>query len=114
MIFIKRIFHQTNPYRFPEKSCNLSGFKWLCYFLLIITLSNPAFSQFAVDVSKVSTTAAPFLEIDVGSRAVGMGSAFVAVANDATALYWNVAGLSRLKQNGPPILVKPSTAVWRP
>lgn len=99
MIFIKRIFHQTNPYRFPEKSYNLSGFKWLSYILLIITLSNSAFSQFAVDVSKVSTTAAPFLEIEVGSRAVGMGSAFVAVANDVTALYWNVAGISRLKQN---------------
>ena len=41
------------------------------------------------------TTAVPFLEIEAGSRAVGMGSAFVAVANDATALYWNAAGLSR-------------------
>ncbi len=98
MIFIKQIF-QTIPYRFPEKSCNLSGFKWLSHFFLIITLLNPVFSQFAINVSKVSTTAAPFLEIEAGPRAIGMGSAFVAVANDATALYWNVAGLSRLKQN---------------
>ena len=28
-----------------------------------------------------------------------MGSAFVAIANDATALYWNPAGISRLPGN---------------
>ena len=99
MIFIKQILHKAIPYWFPEKNCNLSGFKWLSYYFLIIILSNPVFSQFAINVSKVGTTSAPFLEIGVGSRAIGMGSAFVAVADDATALYWNVAGLSRLTQN---------------
>ncbi len=38
-----------------------------------------------------------FLSIGVGGRALGMGSAFTAVANDVTAGYWNPAGLSRLK-----------------
>lgn len=52
--------------------------------------------QYVTNVSKVGTTAAPFLEIGVGSRAIGMGSAFSAVADDATAIYWNPAGLSRL------------------
>jgi len=47
----------------------------------------------------VGTAAAPFLEIDVGSRAIGMGGAFVAVANDATAIFWNPAGLSRLTKS---------------
>jgi hypothetical protein len=92
---IERNFHQTHPYRLPEKSGNLSGLKWLNYILLIITLSNPAFSQFAINVSKVSTTAAPFLEIEAGSRAVGMGSAFVAVANDATAFQYIVLECGR-------------------
>jgi hypothetical protein len=65
-------------------------------FLVIVNLVS---AQFVVNVSKVGTTAAPFLEIDVGPRAIGMGGAFVAVANDATALYWNTAGLSRLAKN---------------
>jgi hypothetical protein len=30
----------------------------------------------------------------VGTRAMGMGGAFVAVADDATAAYWNPAGLT--------------------
>lgn len=48
------------------------------------------------NVSKVGTTAATFLEIPVGSRASSMGGAFVALANDASSLYWNPAGLARL------------------
>ena len=32
-------------------------------------------------------------EPPVGVRAAGMGGAFVAVADDATAVYWNPAGL---------------------
>ncbi len=51
------------------------------------------------NVSKVGTVAAPFLEIPVGARAAGMGGAFVSVVNDASALYWNVAGLARLEKN---------------
>ena len=38
------------------------------------------------------------MEIEVGSRAIGMGGAFVAIANDATAIYWNPAGLSRISK----------------
>jgi hypothetical protein len=63
--------------------------------------------------SKVGTTAAQFLKIGVGSRAVGMGGAFVAVADDITSLYWNPGGLGRLNHNeafsfilnGLPVLV---------
>jgi len=45
----------------------------LCCYLLLLLPSNPVFSQFVTNVSKVSTTAAAFLEIEAGSRAVGMG-----------------------------------------
>jgi len=37
--------------------------------------------------------AAEFLKIGAGARALGMGEAFVAVADDGTAGYWNPAGL---------------------
>jgi hypothetical protein len=36
-----------------------------------------------------------FLKIGVGGRASAMGEAFVAVANDASALYWNPAGMTQ-------------------
>lgn len=62
---------------------------------LILLVAGIATSGFAV--SKVGTTAAPFLGIAVGARAVGMGGAFVAVADDATALYWNPAGISSVE-----------------
>ena len=43
--------------------------------------------------NNVATTSAAFLEIGPGARALGMGSAFVSVANDASSLYWNPAGI---------------------
>ena len=39
---------------------------------------------------------ANFLEVETGARPMGMGGAFVAVADDVTALHWNPAGLARL------------------
>ncbi|MFQ5603068.1 MAG: PorV/PorQ family protein [bacterium] len=51
------------------------------------------------DVSKSGTSVATFLEISIGAPAVGMGGAYVSIANDATALYWNVAGIAELEQN---------------
>jgi opacity protein-like surface antigen len=59
--------------------------------LLVMFLS----ANFLLAQSKVGTTAAPFLGISVGPKALGMGSAFVASADDATALYWNPSGIAR-------------------
>jgi len=54
---------------------------------------------FGQNVSKSGTTAANFLEIMPGASAVGVGGAFVSIANDATALYWNSAGIANLSRN---------------
>jgi hypothetical protein len=40
--------------------------------------------------------AGEFLRIGVGARALGMGSAFVGLADDGTAAFWNPAGLATL------------------
>ncbi|MCK9224825.1 MAG: UPF0164 family protein [Candidatus Muirbacterium halophilum] len=43
--------------------------------------------------------AGAYLKMGVGARALGMGGAFVAVSDDATASYWNPAGLAKLKKD---------------
>jgi hypothetical protein len=53
----------------------------------------PAQSLATEPFAKVGTYALPFLKIGVSARATGMGGAFSALANDATATYWNPAGL---------------------
>ncbi len=43
--------------------------------------------------ANISNTSVLFLRIAPGARAAGMGEAFVAIADDATATHWNPAGL---------------------
>ena len=66
------------------------------YLFIFLIAADLLLAQYKSNVSNVATTAAPFLEIGVGSRAIGMGGAFVATANDASAMYWNPAGLGKL------------------
>jgi len=47
-------------------------------------------------VSAQNRYAGSFLELGVGARAMGMGGAFVSVADDGSAFYWNPAGVSQL------------------
>lgn len=47
----------------------------------------------AVSYAEISNAAMLFLRIAPGARAAGMGEAYVAVADDATASHWNPAGL---------------------
>lgn len=48
---------------------------------------------------RAGTATAQFLKIPVGARASAMGESFVAVANDASALYWNPAGVTQFDRN---------------
>jgi len=45
---------------------------------------------------RAATSMLTFLKIGVGARAVALGEAFVPVADDATTLVWNPAGLAEL------------------
>lgn len=60
--------------------------------VLLAVLAAPASAVF----TKVGMAGMPFLKIGVG-RCTGMGEAFVAVADDATAAYWNPAGVALLR-----------------
>ncbi len=48
---------------------------------------------------RIGTAAANFLKIGVGARATSMSGAAVAMANDATALYWNPGAAAQVKGN---------------
>jgi len=50
--------------------------------------------SFAAESYAVSEAGVLFLMISPGARAAGMGEAFVAIADDASAVYWNPAGLA--------------------
>jgi hypothetical protein len=58
---------------------------------LIAIAAKPAGAQTVVQYG------AEFLAGGVGARALGMGGAYVARANDVTAGYWNVAGLDAIR-----------------
>jgi hypothetical protein len=49
---------------------------------------------------KVGTTAAPFLTIGVGARALAMGGAQAALASGPTALYWNPSAITTMRTSG--------------
>jgi hypothetical protein len=65
--------------------------------LVIILFLLPAITQ-AQLIGRVGTTAAPFLKIGVGARALGMGEAYTTLAEDITGIYWNPAGLANITQ----------------
>jgi len=48
------------------------------------------------DRNQPGATAADFLKIGIGAKAGGMGGAFVGLADDPSAVFWNPAGLSQL------------------
>ncbi len=56
--------------------------------VIISILAVCIFSQFVIagGIKKVGTSAATFLRIPVGARATGMGSSFVSMIDDPTAL----------------------------
>jgi hypothetical protein len=63
--------------------------------LLALLYTFAVYSQsFVSDVSKRGTSAATFLSIGQSARAIGMGSAFVGMSGDPSAIYWNPAGIA--------------------
>jgi len=48
---------------------------------------------------RAGISTAQFLKIGVGGRASAMGESFIAISNDASALYWNPAGITQFSED---------------
>lgn len=68
---------------------------------VIVTILMCAFN------ARAGKYAAEFLSTGVGARALAMGGAFVAVADDASATYWNPAGMTQV--TAPQLLLMHAT-----
>lgn len=72
------------------------------FFFAVVALLVPVVvsAQFATSTEGFNnngTRVAQFLKFAVGARANAMGESFVAVANDASALFWNPGGIGNFK-----------------
>jgi hypothetical protein len=59
----------------------------------LVAMTVPSYGQF----TKRGTVGFKFLDIGVGGRALALGEAYTAIANDASAIFWNPAGLGNIK-----------------
>ena len=62
--------------------------KKITYYIVLLSLFTNVYA-----VNKTGTMAAKFLSKNIGSKAIGMGGAFTAIANDGSSMYWNPAGI---------------------
>jgi len=67
----------------------------LCKLAVVLTLLLAGTAS-----AQVGRTGVPFLLIAPGARAAGMGEAFIAISDDATAVHWNPAGLGKYPLTG--------------
>ena len=65
-------------------------------FWVVLTVVCLSFGPRWVQATAEGDYSSEILNIGVGARALGMGGAFVGAASDATAAYWNPAGLSMI------------------
>ena len=96
MLILKTIKAGTVKMNVTSQKTNKPLFKTTCFYtslmgLAFIMLSSlPAAKAYASGVNMEG----------LGIRAMGMGSAFIGLADDASAVFWNPAGLSQLKGAG--------------
>ncbi|NIV16416.1 MAG: hypothetical protein GWN62_35735 [Aliifodinibius sp.] len=67
--------------------------KYIALFFLL-TFFTTAYTQSARDAVRILEN-----EIGLGTRALGMGGAYVGLADDYSAIYWNPAGLAAVKHS---------------
>ena len=70
----------------------------IVFFLALLLFSGLKVVYAGDSSNTIGTTGAQFLELPVGARAIAMGSAGGAISHDATAIYYNPAGLAGIKE----------------
>jgi hypothetical protein len=65
----------------------------LIALILMIMLAAPT-PTYAQETRKAGLNSAIFLNVGVGARAVGLGSATTSMANDVSQIFWNPAGIA--------------------
>jgi hypothetical protein len=63
---------------------------------ILLCINSQTYGQ---DVKKIGTSSAAFLQIPVGAKSIAMGSAFTAIADDGSAMFWNPGNLARLSKH---------------
>ncbi len=65
--------------------------------VILVLMLVPAHAYYGeVPDERVGTVGGAFMKLRGGVRAAGMGSTFIAVADDPSAVYWNPAGLAQI------------------
>ncbi|MFH1379310.1 MAG: hypothetical protein ABII23_03415 [bacterium] len=96
-VFRKRRLAQVNSSgKHARKHDNPPGNAWDRFVKNIICLS--FIGALSSAVSNAGINSAAFLNAGVGARALGMGGAFTAIADDSSAPCWNPAGLGNMKK----------------
>ncbi|UCD38882.1 MAG: PorV/PorQ family protein, partial [Fidelibacterota bacterium] len=87
----------SNKYGLRSIRKDGSALMWLRAVIIVLACGLiPLTDGHAQVVKKLGTSAATFLRIPVGARGSALGSAYVSRSEDATTLFWNPSGLSRL------------------
>ena len=58
--------------------------------ILLLSINSTSYAE----MKKLAQAGCQFLKIGVGARAIGMGESYIAVGQDANAIFWNPAGLA--------------------
>lgn len=84
------------------KLITTNKFHWVLFIFAHLILMKWILAQdnfdraYKTDVTRRGTAAGTMLEIGIGARAEALGGAFVAIADDPSALYWNPSGITNI------------------
>jgi hypothetical protein len=67
---------------------------FIVIFILFMVFTPPLMA-----VNKTAQTGLQFLKVDVGARAAAMGGSYYLIGTDASAMFYNPAGLARMQSN---------------